>query len=144
MHCNEDVLVGAGFRRLGNSSMFASASGARVLSPGVGPGRNDGYWFDIREANVKRIEADSKTWLVLRVVPSGFAIFSFAEFRVLLNESTQRHGTDGVITYGFGCEFDDARQMLKVVSKRDHSRWLTTDLLDRAGAAKAILGLSQS
>ena len=134
MGWSEEVLVGAGFSRLRNTSVFQNAHGEYVLSPGVGPGRNGRYWFDLRERNIAKLPIPA-TNVLLRFVERGFAVVPLLEFKQHLNDRTRRLTSAGP-AYGFNSYFADGVVTLR--SSSDSTYSFMTKLLDRAGAADGL------
>ncbi len=79
---NVQVLAELGFQRDGTSSVFMNRQ-ERILSPGVAQGKNGRYWFDIREANMMRLNR-STLILVVRIVPNHFIVEPFPQLHELL------------------------------------------------------------
>ncbi len=79
---NVQVLTELGFQRDGTSSVFINGQ-ERILSPGVAQGKNGRYWFDIREANMMRLNR-STLILVVRIVPNHFIVEPFPQLHDLL------------------------------------------------------------
>ena len=80
--CNEDILTDLAFRKIGNSSLYERGRDTFILSPGISRGKNQKYWFDIRDVNLSKIGSSIKAWILLRIVPNWFAFFSLANIRL--------------------------------------------------------------
>jgi hypothetical protein len=131
---SEDILTARGFRRLRNTSLFENRDGVLVLSPGVGPGGNGRYWFDLRDANLQKATRTG-TQVFLRIVDHGFVLLPLDGFRKHLNDRTRRLTKAGP-AYGFNCFFDGGTVTLKSSSDATYS--FTAALLDRADATVAL------
>lgn len=138
--CNESVLLGAGFVRVGNSCLYHKRKRVFVLSPGIGEGKNGKYWFDIRLANLEKFfevpEADA--WVLLRIVPSWFAFFSLAHIQGYMKKETQDDRAHSGKVWGFYCVLNVRNGTMQVFSKNQKTDSFDTKLLDRVGAEAAL------
>jgi len=129
--CNEDILTDLAFRKIGNSSLYRKTGDTFILSPGISQGKNENYWFDIREVNLKKIGSDAKAWILLRIVPSWFAFFPLAAIRQRMNQRTQDIRVNSGKVWGFYCELNEKERTIKVVPKNDKSLPYNATLFDR-------------
>ena len=133
-YANEDLLLNIGFKRIGASSVFKKGSGTYILSPGVSRGQNDKYWFDVRDANVKKMEGGKTAWVMLRIVPSSFSIFPMTHVLKRLNSSTQGIRKNSGMVCGFGCAIDQHARKIHISVNSGSMPGFSADLLDRDGA----------
>lgn len=136
--CNEDVLLDIGFCRMGNSSLYRNGTQAYMLSPGISQGKHEKYWFDIREANLQKIGNSSKAWVLLRIVPSWFALFPLDDIRKYMNKKTEDIRSNSGLVYGFYCELDERNRLIRITSKNDESSSFGTELLDRTKVEQTL------
>ena len=142
-NCNQDVLLNIGFRREKNSSLFKNGTGSYILSPGIGQGKHEKYWFDIRDANLEKMFNFPKAWILLRIVPAWFAFFALDSIRPHLNEKTREWRAHSGWVYGFFCELDEQNHRIKITAKNDQSASFSADLLDRTKAKQALSNKTQ-
>ena len=136
--CNEDVLLNIGFRRVGASSLFRNGAGTYILSPGISVGKHHRYWFDIRDANLQKMGERTKAWVLLRIVPSWFALFTIDRIRKHMNKKTQEIRSHSGLVYGFFCELDKPQLRITITSKSDQSSSFSNDLLDCTKVKQAL------
>lgn len=86
---NVEILLGLGFQRIGNTSVFANGT-TRLLSPAVAQGAGGRYWFDVREANLLRLNR-STLILVVRIVPDRFIVTQFTQLDALFSAAVMDH-----------------------------------------------------
>jgi hypothetical protein len=101
---NIDVLNLNGFQREGISSVFANLFGKKILSPGVSPGNEGLYWFDIRKANLDRMRGNNNTWVLVRIVPNWFVLFKLNVILPYLTEQTQQIRPHSGIVWALFCD----------------------------------------
>lgn len=133
-YANEDLLLNVGFRRIGASSVFGKGSMTYILSPGVSRGQNDRYWFDVRDANVKKMDGGMTAWVMLRIVPSSFSIFPMKYILQRLNSSTQGIRKNSGMVCGFGCIIDQHAHKIHINVNSGSMSGFSADLLDRDSA----------
>jgi hypothetical protein len=80
---NIEILKSLGYRKESNTTVFKNGSDF-ILSPAVAEGTNGKYWFDIREINLKRINAN--TLLLVRIVPDLFILKTMKSIEPLLSD----------------------------------------------------------
>lgn len=138
--CNVDILISAGFVKLGNSSLYCKDDKLYILSPGIGKGKHGKYWFDIRLANLQKIQSVSGAsgWLLLRIVPNSFSLFSIARIQEYMKAKTQDDRAHSGKVWGFYCDLDEKNRRIEIFSKNQESASFNTILLDRAGAEAAL------
>ncbi len=79
---NISVLESLGYGQVGNTTVFCNNKDF-ILSPAVSESRG-GYWFDIREVNLKRMGGDFL--LLVRIVPDKYILASSEYISPLLTE----------------------------------------------------------
>ena len=136
--CNEDVLLNIEFTRVGNSSLYVKGNAAYILSPGISQGLHGKYWFDIREANLQKIGRKEKAWVLLRIVPSWFALFAIERIREQMNEKTQDIRVNSGIVYGFYCNLDKHNKLIEITAKNDQSISFSVELLDLSNIKQSL------
>ena len=138
--CNEHVLADAGFVKIGNSSLYKKDETAYILSPGIGKGKYEKYWFDVRLENIDKIEktAGAKAWMLLRIVPNWFAFFPLSRIRVHMTQNRQDDRAHSGKVWGFNCELNEEKREIRIFAKNDETASYNTDLLDCLGAATAL------
>jgi hypothetical protein len=80
---NIEILKSLGYRKESNTTVFKNGSDF-ILSPAVAEGTNGRYWIDIREVNLKCINAN--TLLLVRIVPDLFILKTMKSIEPLLSE----------------------------------------------------------
>jgi hypothetical protein len=127
--CNEDVLLNIGFSRVGSSSLYMKGN-VYILSPGISKGLHGKYWFDIREANLQKVDNGEKLWILPRIVPNWFALFKIDRIHEQMNEKTQDIRANSGLVYGFYCNLDKHNKLVEITAKNDQSASFSVDLLD--------------
>jgi len=138
--CNEDILASTSFIKVGNSSLYRKNDKVYVLSPGIGKGKHEKFWFDIRLANLQKIAKapEASAWVLLRIVPNWFSFFSLGRIQVHMKNDTQDNRPHSGKVWGFYCEVFERNSTIRIFSKNQESASFTTDLLDRVGAEAAL------
>ncbi len=136
-----DLLFDAGFRRIPRSNLFESSGGVSVLSPGVSAGEHGMFLVDVRQANLDKIADKARASLLLRIVPTGFALIPFRDIEPHLNPTTEGYGPKSGVLYRFKTEVDATGGTVTLRSTRDPNVAVSVGLLDRNGAAEALARL---
>lgn len=86
-HNIELLICDLKLQQYGNTTIFYRDS-LVILSPAVAKNTQNYYWFDIREANIRRIEEMELKleYLLLRIVPDRFILCSFEYIKTILTE----------------------------------------------------------
>jgi len=134
---NIDVVTGSGYAKLGGSSLFVKP-GMYLFSPGISKGKHEKYWFDIREANVKKIEKGADVGILLRIVPNMFAYLSWADISPWLTIPFSDIRANSGRVWGFYCDIKVEATKIGVVLKSDSSKEVVVSLLTRDEAVAAI------
>lgn len=95
---NVEVLMGLGFQRDGNTAVFANGA-TRLLSPAVAQGSGGRYWFDVREANLMRLNRSTLV-LVVRIVPDRFIVEQFTQLDALFSAAVMDHRANSGNVWG--------------------------------------------
>jgi len=135
---NQDLLLNIGFLRLGSSNLFSNANGKYILSPGISAGIHQKYWFDVRDANLRKIGTSAKAWVFLRIVPNSFALFSIERIQGHFNKKTQDDRPNSGLVYGFHCVLDEPNRQITVIAKNDPSAKFVAELLNRVEAQSIL------
>jgi len=136
--CNENVLLDIGFNRVGSSSLYKNMTGHFILSPGISQGQHEKYWFDIRDANLRRMAKGTNNSILLRIVPGWFAFFAMDLISGYINKKTQDIRKNSGLVYGFYCELDENNQLIEITAKNDMAATFSVALLDRSMVQRAL------
>ena len=138
---NVDLLLDAGFSRAPRSNFFATAAGCSVLSPGISLGQHHRRLFDVREANLRKIQDRSRAALLLRFVPEGFAFIPLEDIAQHFNSAAATHGKNSGVLYRYSCDLDVDAAIATVRSVTDKSVVLHVPLINKAAAEESLLAL---
>lgn len=138
--CNEDILINAGFVKVGNSSLYRKNDTLYAFSPGIGRGQHGKYWFDIRLANLQKIAtvSEPRAWVLLRIVPNWFSFFTLARIQEHMKRNTQDDRAHSGKVWGFYCELDEESRNIEIFPKNQKAASFNTELLDRTRAEAAL------
>ena len=100
---NLEILYIWGYKKISNTTVFKNANDF-ILSPAVAESTNGIYWFDIRDANLKDI--NSKSILVVRIVPDLFVVEKIASLSSLLSEQVMDNRPHSGDVWGIHIEMD--------------------------------------
>ena len=132
---NIELLTGdLGLGRIGRTSLFHKDS-LLLFSPTVAKNSRGYYWFDIREANLERMNAlsPSECLLVIRIVPDKFIVCPFAQIQKI--SEAPRIEASGKRKW----EFLLVENFSKVKNRHSPAAF-TTCVLDKHAALKAVQG----
>jgi len=87
-----DLLFDSGFKRYKNTQIFMKSDTA-ILSPSISQNVQGKYWFDIREAILKKIRENKNvdfSLVFIRIVPNIFIFIKTSELKVLMTEFSKK------------------------------------------------------
>jgi hypothetical protein len=125
-----------GFQREGISSVYTNLFGKQILSPGVSQGNEGLYWFDIRKANLDRMQGNNNTWVLVRIVPNLFVLFKLNVILPYLTEETQEIRPHAGIVWALFCEIH--KETRKVIISSSRLGLFSIDLLNKEQALQKI------
>lgn len=132
---NIDLLTkDLGLEKIGQTSLFCRED-LLIFSPAVGKNSQGYYWFDIREANIERMNdfSPSVCLLVVRIVPDRFIVCPFEQIQGICEapktESSGKKKWEFLLIDGF-----------TKIKNRHTDATFAAYALDRRAALEAIKG----
>ncbi|KAA0257294.1 hypothetical protein FHQ18_09600 [Deferribacter autotrophicus] len=107
MQYGKNVLSDMGFKQDKNTTIFIKNE-VFCLSPSVQKNKSNYYWFDIREANIKKYNHSkySNFIIIVRVKNKGYIFLNFKELKkILLYESKLENSKFKVWSFKFYDDF---------------------------------------
>jgi len=101
---NVNVLHSLGYQRVKNTTIFKNGD-EFILSPSVSKNVNGGYWFDLREVNLDKINENSL--ILVRIVPDLFIIEPIKSIYSLLPKQEMENRPNSGNVWGIGINFNE-------------------------------------
>jgi hypothetical protein len=130
---NIDVLYELGFEKISNTTVFKKGS-AYILSPAVAENSVGGYWFDIRQVNLERINNNDSPILFVRIVPNLFIVEFLSDLSSLLSERLMDNRPHSGNVWGIGLEIIKNSNKAFLFNKQGSSDKFLTKLLNKEQA----------
>jgi hypothetical protein len=125
---NVEVLHDLGFSKVGNTTVFKS-SDYFILSPAVAENTAGGYWFDIREANLKRIT--STALLFVRIVPDFFIVEKMSDIQELISPEIMDNRPNSGNVWSIHMEIDLISKKAYVFNVRNPSNKILVSIISK-------------
>lgn len=123
---NIEVLHGLGFRKVGNTTVFKKGNDF-ILSPAVSESMNGTYWFDVREANLKRINEDSL--LLVRIVPDLFILEELKSMPTLFTKQVMDNRPNSGNVWGIHIDIKKSSNKAFLFNVKNPMNKIATNLL---------------
>ena len=130
---NVNVLYELGFQRFKNTTIFKKGIEC-ILSPSVAKNSVGGYWFDIRQVNLERINNNDAAILFVRIVPNLFIVEFLKDLSPLLSEKLMDNRPHSGNVWGIGLEIIKGSNKAFLFNKISSGDKFLTKLLNKEQA----------
>jgi len=125
---NINVLYELGFQKFKNTTLFQKGIEC-ILSPSVSKNSVGGYWFDIRQVNLERV--NNEAMLLVRIVPDLFIIEFLKDLSSLISEKLMDNRPHSGNVWGIGLEINTTSKKVLIFNKKNPSNKFLTKLLNK-------------
>ena len=116
------------FKQHSNTTVFFRDS-LSIISPSVSENRNGGYWFDIRDVNIKRLT--KKSILVVRIVPNLFILKHLEDIKSLITPQSMDNRPHSGDVWGLGLNVSRNEMIANMFNKKDVNASIQCQLLNK-------------
>lgn len=115
--------------QVGCSALFTREE-TFYLSPGVSKGEHGQYWFDIRQANLDKVDVN-RCFLMPRIVPDLFCHVPLDDISTFLTDRLRQYRVHSYYVWGFCLDLDGQNNSARISAISDASVYLDTPLLNK-------------